>query len=346
MNRALLFGAIGAGGYLAYRALRPRFDFRGKHVVITGGSRGLGLVLARELSKVGARLTICSRDPEELVRAHDDLAFLATKILSVECDLTDRKRVDEMIATARQRNGPIDVLINNAGTIQVGPLEVMREEDFAQSLQTHFWAALYTSLAAIPEMRARKSGRIINISSIGGKVAVPHLLPYTVGKFALVGLSNGLRVELAKSGIIVTTVCPGLMRTGSHLNAQFKGQREKEYNWFATANSIPGFSMSAEEAARKILNACARGDAELVLGLPAKAAVVAEAICPNLISGILALVNRAILPKPSGDSSVTARGSESRGRLPSCITTLTDRAALTNNETKAADLPPPLPVSQ
>jgi len=269
-----------------------------------------------------------------------------TKIVAVECDLTDRGRVEEFIVTARQKNGPIDVLINNAGTIQVGPLEVMRHEDFEQSLQTHFWAALYTSLAVIPEMRARKNGRIVNIASIGGKMAVPHLLPYSVGKFALVGLSQGLRVELARMGIVVTTVCPGLMRTGSHLNAKFKGQREREYNWFATGNSIPGLSMSAEQAARKILTACARGDAELVLGLPAKAAVAAQAICPNLFSDILALVNRAILPDPGGDSFATARGRECRSQLPRFVTTLTDRAAKANNEREAADIPPPIPVGQ
>ena len=343
MNRTLLLAALGASGYLAYRALRPRYDFRGKHVVITGGSRGLGLVLARRLATAGARLSICSRDAAELARAEQDLTERAARVVAVECDVTDRDRVREFLAVARRRNGPVDVLINNAGVIRVGPVEVMQEEDYEQALRTHFWGPLYTILEVVPEMKTRGAGRIVNVSSIGGKVAVPHLLPYTASKFALVGLSHGLRAELAQHGIVVTTVCPGLMRTGSHLNAEFKGRHEEEYAWFATGNSTPGFSMSAERAAGKILDACALGDAEAVLGLPAKLAVAAQGVCPNLTAAALALVNRAVLPESGGIGTAVAKGRESRGKLPAAVTANTDRAAAANNELHAANVPPPLP---
>ncbi len=345
MNRTLLLAALGVGGYLTYRALKPRYDFRGKHALITGGSRGLGLVLSRQLAKAGARVSICSRDPDELSRAVSDLAERGARVVAVECDVTDRGRVREFVAVAQQRNGPIDVLINNAGTIRVGPLEEMREEDFEQSLLTHFWAALYTTLAILPAMKARRSGRIVNIASIGGKIAVPHLLPYTAGKFALVGFSDGLRAEVARHGIAVTTVCPGLMRTGSHINAEFKGRHEDEYAWFAVGNGLPAFSMSAECAAQKILSACARGDAEAVLGLPAKLAVAARAVCPNFVTDALALVNRLLMPEPGGIGTAVARGRDSRGTLPTFVTTLTDRAAAANNELHAAAVPPPLPAT-
>ncbi|HEY1187856.1 MAG TPA: SDR family oxidoreductase, partial [Gemmata sp.] len=222
MNRGLLLTALGVGGYLTYRALKPRYDFRNRHVLITGGSRGLGLVLARQLAGSGARLSICSRDASELSRALGELEGAGARVAAIECDVTDRDRVRELVAVARQRNGPIDVLINNAGVIRVGPAETMRAEDYEQSLQTHFWAPLYTTLEVLPEMKARRSGRIVNVASVGGKVAVPHLLPYSAGKFALVGFSDGLRAEVARHGIVVTTACPGLMRTGSHLNAEFK----------------------------------------------------------------------------------------------------------------------------
>jgi NAD(P)-dependent dehydrogenase (short-subunit alcohol dehydrogenase family) len=296
MSRSLLYAALGFGGYLAYRAIKPRYDFRGRHVLITGGSRGLGLVMARQLAAASARLTVCSRDGHELLRAEDDLAGRGARVLAVECDVTYRDRVREMVAVARRGNGPIDVLINNAGVIRVGPVEEMREEDFEQSLLTHFWAVLYTCLEVIPEMKARRAGRIINVASFGGKVAVPHLLPYSAGKFALVGFSTGLRAELARHGIVVTTVSPGLMRTGSHLNAEFKGGHADEYAWFTAGNATPGLSMGAEPAARAILAACAVGDAELVLGLPAKAAVAANALCPNLTADVMAAVNRWVLP--------------------------------------------------
>jgi len=344
MKRPLLLAALGVGGYLAYRALKPRYDFRGKHVAITGGSRGLGLVLARELTAAGARLSICSRDHAELVRAQEELVNRGAEVVAVECDVTDRGRVREFIAVARQQNGPIDVLINNAGIIQVGPMDEMREEDFEHSLRTHFWAALFAAMEVIPEMKARGRGRIVNVASIGGKLAIPHLLPYVAGKFALVGFSHGLRAELAKFGVVVTTVCPGLMRTGSHLNAEFKGQHEKEFAWFATGGSLPGFSMNAERAAGKILAACARGDAEIVIGLPAKLAVAAQAICPNLSAEFLSLVDRMVLPEPGGIGNANAKGRESRGRVPQLVTALSDRAAAANNELHAADVPPPLPA--
>src|SRR6185437_14182851 len=174
--------------------------------------------------------------------------------------------------TVHSRFGAVDVLVNNAGVIQVGPIEVMTHEDFELAMQAHFWGPLNTIMAALPGMRQRRSGRIVNISSIGGKVSVPHLVPYSASKFALVGLSEGLQAELAKDGIKVTTVCPGLMRTGSPRNADFKGKHRAEYAWFSISDALPGASMSAERAARQIIAACRRGDAEIILSLPANVA--------------------------------------------------------------------------
>ena len=344
MNRFLLLAAVGAGGYLLWRALRPRYDFADKHVLITGGSRGLGLVMARQLAGRGAKLTLCSRDGKELLRAQDDLAARGfRKVLVVECDVADADRVREMVAVARERNGPVDVLVNNAGVIQVGPMEEMRAADYEQSLRIHFWAALHTTLAVLPDMKARGAGRIVNISSIGGKVAVPHLLPYSVGKFALVGFSDGLRAELARYGVTVTTACPGLMRTGSHLNAYFKGRHADEYAWFALLNGLPGLSVPAEAAAARILDACAVGDAEVVVGLPAKAAIIGRALSPNLTANVMSLTNRWALPDPGGIGADMLRGRQSRGKLPAFVTGLIDRAAARNNELHAAAVPPPLP---
>ncbi|OWK39852.1 SDR family NAD(P)-dependent oxidoreductase [Fimbriiglobus ruber] len=335
MQRSLLLAALGIGGYLTYRALKPKFDFTDKHVVITGGTRGLGLVLARALADRGARLSVCSRGIEEVERAGRELAERGTRVFAAPCDVTERDQVRTFAADARRHNGPIDVLINNAGVIQVGPWGEMRDEDFEQSLRTHFWASLSMIREVLPEMTTRRAGRIVNISSIGGKIAVPHLLPYSVGKFALAGLSDGLRAEVARHGIVVTTVCPGLMRTGSHVNAQFKGRHTAEYAWFALGDSIPGLSVDAESAARAILTGCARGDAEVIVGLPAKVAILARALCPNLMAGALEAANRWVLPDAGGIGAEVASGLESRGALPAFVTTLTDRAAVANNELPA-----------
>jgi short-subunit dehydrogenase len=338
MRNLLMLGAAGVGGYLAWQALKPRDDFRNRNVLITGGSRGLGLAMARQLAAAGAHLGLMARDQDELDAAAFELRSRGTRVSVTVGDLKSRDDIRRFVADARQALGPIDVLINNAGIIGVGPLEEMREEDFEIAMRTHFWAALYTTLEVLPEMKARRRGRIVNITSIGGKIAVPHMLPYTASKFAAVGLSEGLRAELARYGVVVTTAVPGLMRTGSHLNAEFKGRNDEEYAWFALGNAIPGLSMNADRAARQILTACARGDAEVVLTVPAKLAVALEGICPSLMSEVMALVNRHVLPEPGGVGPRQVKGKDSRGLLPDAVTTLNDRAAADNNELRRTPL--------
>ena len=131
----------------------------------------------------------------------------------------------------------------------------MTYDDYQQAMNVHFWGALHCTEAVLPDMRRRQCGRIVNIASIGGLIAVPHLAPYSASKFALVGYSDALRAEVAKDGIRVTTVCPGLMRTGSAINALMKGRHDAEFAWFAALSSMPVVSISANRAARKIVEA-------------------------------------------------------------------------------------------
>jgi NAD(P)-dependent dehydrogenase (short-subunit alcohol dehydrogenase family) len=175
----------------------------------------------------------------------------------------------------------------------------MKLSDYDDAMRTHFWGPLFMVLAVLPHMRRAGRGRIVNISSIGGRISVPHLLPYCASKFALSGLSDGLRAELARDHIAVTTVCPGLMRIGSPANALFKGQRAREYAWFATLSSLPGITTSAERAARQILDACRRGKAELVISVPARLAVLARTLAPELVANATSLVDR-VLPSAVG----------------------------------------------
>jgi NAD(P)-dependent dehydrogenase (short-subunit alcohol dehydrogenase family) len=331
----LMLAAAGVGALLATRALLKRwqeYDLRGKTVLITGGSRGLGLVMAREFANEGARVAICARDAEELGRAQADLVKHGAEVFSLTCDVTDREQVLRMIEAVSSHFGRIDVLVNNAGVIQVGPCEVMTLEDYEEAMRVHFWGPLYATLAVLPQMRERRDGRIVNITSIGGKVSVPHLLPYSASKFALVGLSEGLRSELAKDGIAVTTVCPGLMRTGSPRNATFKGQHRAEYAWFSISDALPVSSMQAERAARQIISACKRGEAEIVLSIQAQLAVRFHGLFPGLTQDMLGLVNQ-LLPGPGGIGRRRLKGKESTSPAsPSWLTSLNEEAAVRNNE--------------
>jgi short-subunit dehydrogenase len=331
------FGVGAVAAYTALRKSRPRFDFQNRVVLITGGSRGLGLILARQLAGRGARIAICARNEEELLRAKEDLQTRGAAVFQTICDVRNQSEVRRMIEEVRNHYGQIDVLINNAGVIQVGPLENQTQEDFEKAMAIHFWGAYYTMNAVLPEMKQRGEGRIVNISSIGGKMSVPHLAPYCASKFALVGLSNAMRVELVKDNIYVTTVCPGLMRTGSHINAVFKGQNEKEFAWFSIGNSLPVSSISAERAAEQIIEAAERGDAELIISIQAKIAAKINNLFPELTADLSGLVNQ-ILPEAGGIGANHALGKDSQSFVsPSFLTALVDKESYRNNELKQGE---------
>src|SRR3954470_324634 len=252
--------AVVIGLWLGVRLIRTHaFKLDDKVFLITGGSRGLGLVIAREVCRLGGKGVLLARNMEELGRAEDDLKARGGEVLAIACDLQDHAHIKAAVRRTHERFGRIDVLINNAGIIQVGPLDHMQRSDFEQSIGLYFWAPYELTMQVVPHMRRQGEGRIVNISSIGGKVAVPHLSPYCAGKFALTGFSDAVRAELAKDNIRVTTVAPGLMRTGSHVNAQFKGDHDTEFAWSAAASVMPLIWMGADRAARKILAACRRG---------------------------------------------------------------------------------------
>jgi short-subunit dehydrogenase len=334
-SRTFLSGLMLAGA--AFTLLRKMnkpapFNFFGKTALITGGSRGLGLLMARELVKRGASVAILARDSEELSRAAADLRRHGGEVMAIPCDVIDRKQVESAVEQVREQLGRISVLINNAGWIGVGPMETLTLEDYRHSLDLHFWASLYTTLAVLPDMRSRHEGRIVNISSIGGKISVPHLLAYSTGKFAVAGFSEGLRSEVLRDNIYVTTVYPGLMRTGSPRNATFKGKHREEYAWFSISAALPPGSINAQRAAQQVIRACEKGDAELIISLPAKLAIKFHQLFPGASATILALANR-MLPAPGGIGSQAALGKDSFSKVsPSWITTLNERAAEQNNE--------------
>lgn len=309
--RAALWTAAALGlGLLAARRLGGgEADLRGQVALITGGSRGLGLLLARELGHAGCRVAICARDAAELERARRWLEQRGVDTLTLACDVSDAGAVEAMVAEIARRWSPVDVLVNNASIIQVAPMRAMSRQDFADAMDVNFWGTVHATLAVLPRMLERGRGRIANITSIGGKVAVPHLLPYTAAKHATVGFSEGLAAELAREGIRVTTIVPGLMRTGSYLNALFDGDRRAEFTWFSLGATLPGVSMDAERAARQIVRAIRRGERERILSLPAALLARAHGVAPATTLAVLAAVNR-LLPSADGRDLGAARGGE------------------------------------
>ncbi|HWR35242.1 MAG TPA: SDR family NAD(P)-dependent oxidoreductase [Clostridia bacterium] len=323
-------GAVaGVGMALAGRAAwnyMRATDLRGQVVLITGASRGLGFAMAQEFAALGCRLVICARKEDELEWAAEDLRRRGPGVLAIRCDVANRDDVNKMVEQATAHFGGIDVLVNNAGVIAVGPIECQSIEDFEEAMNVMFWGVVYPTLAVLPQMRARRSGRIANITSIGGKISVPHLVPYGCAKFAAVGFSEGLAAELAKDNIKVTTVVPGLMRTGSHVNAEFKGDNRAEFTWFSLGAATPVTAIGARRAARSIVAAVRRGTPEVILGVPANIAARVHGIFPGATISALGLVNRWMPGTGSFDKSRHS-GAESENAISRSFVTKLGRDA-------------------
>ena len=302
----MLLTAVGLGAGLTVRELIGRKreeNLSGQVVLITGGSKGLGIAMARRFAAEGCRLAITARNREELHGAKRELERRGAQVFSVPCDVTDEAQVKQMIAEVIAHFGRIDILVNNAGQIQVGPLTAMSVQDFDSAMKVMFWGTVFPTLALLPEMVKRHSGKIVNITSVGGKVSVPHMVPYTCAKFAATGFSEGLRAEMGSEGIQVTTIAPGLLRTGSFLNAMFKGNQEEEARWFSAGASMPGLTMTADAAAKQIVTAVKRGEAERVLTGGAQALSAFHGMFPGAASDLLGLIAAALLPAATGATS-------------------------------------------
>lgn len=306
--------------------------------LIAGASRGLGLALARELGSRGHRLVICARDSDELEVAAADLGDRGYEVRTEVVDVADQSAVEGLVAETEREVGPIEVMICVAGIIQVGSVESLHHDHFQQAIDVMLWGPIHTATAVLPGMRARGHGRIGIITSIGGLVPAPHLLPYSTAKFGAVGFSRGLRSELVGTGVKVTTVVPGLLRTGSHGRALFVGDQPREFAWFAAAASLPLLSMDADRAATVIVDGVLKGRANVLLTPLTHVASRVAALAPNLTAGLLGLTVRALPRDPSTGENAELNGtvegrvarsrlSERGKRILSRLTVLGDRAA-------------------
>jgi NAD(P)-dependent dehydrogenase (short-subunit alcohol dehydrogenase family) len=321
---AVLTGTIAAVGVaaVAFSVLRSTSVPDGAVVLITGGSRGLGFAIASRFALRRVRLVLAARHREELESAqaaliekhphlHPDDFYL------VAADLAHPAECDRLVSETIARFGRIDVLVNNVGIIEVGPIEAQTTEAFERAMRINFFAALYTTWAALPHLRKQtplpgwnRRAAIVNIASIGGKFAVPHMLPYSASKFALVGFSEGLHAELRHKDIRVTTVCPGLMRTGGEAHAQFVGNVEAERKWFQFAGKTPVISTSADHAARRIYSAVAHGCAEITITPQAWIIARKVGVAPGAVQFAASLANRYVLPKAPAEEDAIAGESQ------------------------------------
>lgn len=327
---------VGAIPVAAWRTVST-MDSSQPTALIAGGSRGLGLLIARALLERGYQVAICARNDEELDRARQLLGVHGT-VRAYSCDVRDREAVDQLVSSVTQELGPIEVLITVAGIIQVGPAETMTVDDYRNAVDTMTMGPVHLALAVLPGMRERRRGRIGTVTSVGGLVSPPHLLPYATAKFGAVGFSDGLAASLAGSGVTATTIAPGLMRTGSPERAYFSGRSEREYAWFAPAASLPLLSIDADRAARIMVNATLAGKPVVLVGWLPKVAHRVRGLAPGLTTRMLGVMNR-LLPGAGDDPKRLVMGRDAENRLSSTgskvvgwLSQLGTDAAKRNNE--------------
>lgn len=330
--------ALTAGTVMVAKKLfSPKFkqspiELHGKVILITGGSRGLGLALAQNLGRQGGRIALCARDQDELDEARKRLEADGIEAVPFTCDVTNQSEIKSLLDRLIERFGRIDILINNAGYIKVGPFDSFEHVEYERAMDLMFWSAVNLTLAVLPHMEKQGAGHVVNITSVGGRVSVPHLLPYCCAKFALVGFSTGLSAETKAKGIHVLTVVPGLMRTGSYLNAQFAGEAKHEFAWFGLLGNLPPFSVAADYAADCIRRAIVAQRYTCTISLPAKFLIASETLLPEATRSICTAINQVLPGGTAGDSSSGKSLNSQFGNIYQALTLLGKRAAANLNE--------------
>jgi NAD(P)-dependent dehydrogenase (short-subunit alcohol dehydrogenase family) len=316
----LVLGSIAVGGtmWAARQALRYRrwVELRDRVVVITGSDSGFGLVQARQVAEQRAIVVLAARNPRKLEAAEEAVRREgAREVLAVPTDVSKEADARQLIDVTVERFGRVDVLINTAGIILVGPEPALDTEDFRTLLGVNFWGAVHTTRAALPYMRRAKFGRIANVSSLGGVSVAPHMLPYTVSKYALTGYTKGLRPEALRDNIYVTGVYPSVIHTGGHRHAWFKGDLEAEYSWFSLGDVLPGVAVSVETAARKTIRGIQAGDPDVFIGMGVRLRMALDGLWPNWSAEMVDLMEY-VFPEPVSHGAPAVQGKHIRGEVP------------------------------
>ena len=186
---------------------------QGRKAIVTGGSKGLGRAIAQGLAKAGCDVAICARNPDEVERAGKELQELDTTIFARSADVTDPEQVESFIANAAEALGGLDILVNNAGRARPGTFATLTDEDWKQDLDVKLFSMIRCSREAIPHMRARGGGRIININAVQAKSPDPKFFATSVNRAACLAFTKTLSIELAADNILVNGVNVGFIET-------------------------------------------------------------------------------------------------------------------------------------
>ena len=255
-------------------------ELNGRVVIVTGASVGIGEALARRLASEEARVVLAARSEDKLTALAEQLG--EEQSLVVPTDVSEPGQVERLVSRTVERFGSIDIVINNAGFGVYGLVEETNWEHFRKMWEVNFFGAVRCTLAALPYLKARR-GVVVNVSSIAGKIPIPYMTGYCATKSALNAFSDGLRMELMRSGVHVVTVCPGRVRTEFHRAAYRDGR-----NLPAMFQRRDRSGIAAEEVVRAMLRAIRRKNREVILPWPLRWASAGRTLLPGLTERLMA----------------------------------------------------------
>ena len=253
--------------------------FREKTVVVTGASSGIGKALTLQLADEGAWLALAAREVQRLDALVLECQQRGGKAIAIPTDVADESQCCTLIQRTRETYGRIDMLVNNAGMAVVSKLEDLPDlHHFKQVMDVNFYGMVYCTYYALPYIK-EASGRIVNVSSLGGVMAIPFNTSYIASKFAVNGFSDSLRMELAKAGVSVTVICPYWVVTEFHERYLDRNGKPKGPSGRAIYTDK---TMTANRCAQIILKAARRRKREVLMG-PGRMGVWLKLIAPNLV---------------------------------------------------------------
>lgn len=243
-----------------------------RHVLITGASQGTGKATAIEFAAQGWDVTLAARGEDRLQAVAEQIEQMGRKAIALPTDVSNPEQVATLVEKSLATFGKIDVLINNAGICLTGPMVNTSLEDWHRIFDTNLWGYVHTIQAVLPTLLAARSGSIINVGSIGGKVPMPNMTAYCASKYALTGLTETLRLELASKGIHVGIVHPGVIDSDFLERAMFRGDSDEEVQGRQQQMSQAlqsGLASQPEDIAEAIWQAVRKEQNEVVVGVSA-----------------------------------------------------------------------------
>lgn len=253
--------------------------FQDQAVIVTGASSGIGRAISLRLAGQGAWVALAARDAERLAALAAECRRRGGKAIALPTDVTDEAQCRALVECAAAEYGRLDMLINNAGIAATGLLEELPDLTlFKRVMDVNFYGTVYCTYYAVKHLKQAR-GRIVNISSVGGKAAIPYNTNYVASKFAMHGFSDSLRMELAQFGVSVTVICPWWVATEFHerqldKDGQPRGPRGRAYYTEKT--------MTADRCAEIVLRSAQRRKREVLMG-PGWLAAWLKVIAPGLL---------------------------------------------------------------